>query len=284
MNGSPASGALTPADLAPGERAVLRRYRTWQRFHTGPRQAQQPLLAGLARHPDCVLVAGCQRSGTTMLTRLIARSRGFQSLALTADDELDAALVLAGEVSVPVDRRYCFQTTYLNERYAEYRLLQPGQRLIWVLRNPRSVVYSMLYNWRRYGLNELYDSCVAAQPAGAQQISRRALFGPSRAERACIAYAGKTAQIMVIRELIPATQLLVIDYDRMVAAPQEWLPRIFAFIGAAYDPRYTDGIRADSVHKAQAMSRSLAARVESLAAPAYRQCAQLIADGSPGAS
>ena len=60
--------------------------------------------------------------------------------ALTTDDELDAALALAGLVDLPLERRYCFQTTYLNERYEDYRTLDAGQRLIWVLRNHYSVV------------------------------------------------------------------------------------------------------------------------------------------------
>ena len=88
-----------------------------------------------------------------MLTRLIAGAPGFTRLALTADDELDAALALAGLIDLPVGSRYCFQTTYLNECYADYRMLGPGQRLIWVLRNPYSVVYSMLYNWGRFALD-----------------------------------------------------------------------------------------------------------------------------------
>ena len=54
------------------QRAHLRRYATWQDFHSGVRRRSGSLLEGLPRYPDCVLVAGCQRSGTTMLTRLIA--------------------------------------------------------------------------------------------------------------------------------------------------------------------------------------------------------------------
>src|SRR5690349_15327847 len=84
--------SLSPRDIIQSQRGVLRRFRSWQRFHHGPRQQSTPLLKNLARYPDCVLVAGCQRSGTTMLTRIIARSVDFTSFALTHDDELDAAL------------------------------------------------------------------------------------------------------------------------------------------------------------------------------------------------
>ena len=154
-------GTITKALIPQSQRVWLDRYRSWRRFHRGVRRRGLPLLKNLSSYPRCVLVAGCQRSGTTMLTRLIARAPGFTRLCLTADDELDAALALAGFVDLPNDLRYCLQTTYLNERFIEYRQLRPDQRLIWVVRNPYSVVYSMLHNWGRFALNELYDLAVA---------------------------------------------------------------------------------------------------------------------------
>lgn len=158
MPGQPSNRPVERGDLPPDQRIWLRNFRTWQRFHHGPRQEPGPLTKTLASYPDAVLVAGCQRSGTTMLTRVIARSRAFRGLALTHDDELDAAITLAGYLELPRDKRYCFQTTYLNERYPEYRAMGAGQKLIWVLRNPASVVYSMVYNWKRFALNELYEA------------------------------------------------------------------------------------------------------------------------------
>lgn len=279
-NGRPPIG---PRDIAAAERPALRRLGSWKRFHHGPRKQAQALLQRLPRYANCVLVAGCQRSGTTMLTRVIAGARGFRRFALTPDDELDAALILCGEVTLPADARYCFQTTYLNERFGEYRLLQPGQRLIWVLRNPYSVVYSMLYNWRRFALVELYEACAPGARSTDHGWRRRLPWplGPSLAEKACAAYAGKTAQIRAIRELLAPGQLLVIDYDRLVRAPGEWLPRIFDFIGEPYDPAYARGIRADSLGKAQRMSRRLAALVERVATPVYRDCVPLADHGRP---
>src|SRR5262245_36458151 len=127
---------VRPREITAGQRVFLRKYRSWRKFHHGPRQNAQPLLRNLPAYADCVPVAGCQRPGTTMLTRLIAGTRGFRPLHLTHDDELDAALALGGYIDLPPGVRYCFQTTYLNERYPEYHTLGPAQRLIWVLRNP----------------------------------------------------------------------------------------------------------------------------------------------------
>src|SRR5215471_17197891 len=65
-------GTITRASIPQTQRVWLDRYRTWRRFHRGVRRRGLPLLKNLPSYPRCILVAGCQRSGTTMLTRLIA--------------------------------------------------------------------------------------------------------------------------------------------------------------------------------------------------------------------
>ena len=272
-------GTVTRSCIPESQHAWLDRYRTWQRFHRGIRKPGLPLLKNLPSYERCVLVAGCQRSGTTMLTRLIASAPGFARLRLTQDDELDAALALAGYVDLPRDRRYCFQTTYLNECFLDYRGLGPQQRLIWVLRNPYSVVHSMLHNWGRFALNELYDGC-GVPSANSERLRRSKLvwpFGPSRVEKACLAYRGKVAQILSIRHLLRPEQLLTIDYDLLSAAPDEWLPRIFEFASATYHPSYARQVRRDPARKADALSSRMRRQVEQLAWPTYSECIVLAA-------
>jgi hypothetical protein len=272
-------GPLTPQDLTAQEREVLVRYRSWKRFHHGPRQQPAALLHSLPRYANSVLVAGCQRSGTTIMTRIIARSRGFTRFAFTHDDELDAALILCGHVCVPENLRYCFQTTYLNERYAEYALMRPDQKLIWVLRNPYSVVYSMLYNWKRFALEELYESCV---PPGYAAPRRRIWpLGPSLAQKAALAYAYKTAQLEEIRRIVGPERLRVVEYDRLIEAPQEWLASIFDFIGEPYDPAYSRSLRADSMDKARRLPRRVRSLVEQFARPTYERCLTLVSSTAP---
>ena len=271
--------AITPEDVPHAQRAHLKRYRTWRRFHNGPRQSGAPLLRTLSRYPDCVLVAGCQRSGTTMLTRIIAGAAGFWRLALTTDDELDAALALGGYVDLPAGRRYCFQTTYLNECYPEYRGLGPGQRLIWVVRNPNSVVHSMVYNWKRFALDELYEFC-GSLPTDRDERRRSARlpwpFGATRAYKACSAYAGKARQIFAIRDLILPQQLLIVDYDGLVQSPADTLRKVFDFIGEPYEPAYANAVRADSARKADRQPAAMRSLVEEIATPVYRQCRELL--------
>ena len=274
----PEASKVTEDLLPAAQRIGLRRYGTWQRFHRGVRKPGLPFLKTLPRYRNCVLVAGCQRSGTTMLARLIGASVGFSRLALTPDDELDAALALAGLIDLPTDRRYCFQTTYLNERFPEYHLLEPEQRLIWVLRNPYSVVYSMLHNWQRFGLNELYDGC-AIEADSSPRLRRTNLFwplGPSKLEKACLAYRAKVAQILEIRLLLAGEQLLLVDYDALISEPGVWLPRIFEFAQAPYEQVYEKLVRTDSMRKADRLSFSARQLIQQLALPVYQDCVALV--------
>jgi hypothetical protein len=210
-----------------------------------------------------------------MLTRLLASSPGFGSLALTDDDELDAALALAGFIDLPLDRRYCFQTTYLNERFGEYRKLGAEQRLIWVLRNPYSVIYSMLYNWKRFALNELYEGCGLGH-ADSSAARRRKLFGwvlgPTQLEKACLAYRGKVSQIAQIRSILHPKQLLVLDYDCLVADPGTELRRVFNFTGTTWNPSASHFVRRDSLSKADRLAPRARQLIEELAVPTYREC------------
>lgn len=204
-----------------------------------------PLMPALPQFGNAVLVAGCQRSGTTALTRLIAGSAGFRGFAFTKDDELDAALVLAGLVELPRGYRYCFQSTYINENFAEYATISADQRLIWILREPCSVIHSMVYNWSRFALNELYVTC-GETPEKREARHRASRYpwplGESRLLRAASAYAGKAVQIEHILQLVDRNQILVLDYADLVASPSTVLARVFAFIDEPYASSYASKI------------------------------------------
>ena len=132
--------------------------KSWAQFDRKVRYSGHKLLAQLDMYHNSILVAGCQRSGTTALSRLITGSEGMVNFQLGKDDELDAALILSGWIPYQPIGRYCFQTTYLNDSYTEY-FEHYDYKLIWVLRNPYSVVYSMLHNWKNGALNRLFHHC-----------------------------------------------------------------------------------------------------------------------------
>lgn len=267
---------VTAADLSVDGRTVASRVATWPAFASGPRRTRLPLLGRLPRHPDCVLVAGCQRSGTTMLTRVIANSAGFHALRITRDDELDAALALCGAIDLPVGRRYCLQTTYLNDRFAEYAQLGPGQRLVWVVRNPYSVVRSMVYNWRRFALDELYEQCGRAAMESSPQPKRRWPFGMRAIEKACWAYVGKSSQLLQLLSIVPQGRLLVVDYDKLARDPAIQLPPIFEFVGEPFQSSYVAAVRGDHHARAETLTADERRLIDVITLDTYRQCCRVL--------
>jgi hypothetical protein len=245
--------------------------RSWAAFHSIVKQPGRPLLAKLQDFKAPILVAGCQRSGTTALARLLKRADGMVDHAFGHDDELDGALLLAGHATRSVDGRYCFQTTYLNDRFREY-FQHSGFRLIWMLREPRSVVYSMLNNWKRGALNRLFDACGADVLAAAGERSpfRGGWLGPSRLAKACASYVAKTAQTFELRERL-ADRIAVVDYDELVANKLTLLPRLCDFAGVAYDARLADALHDRSIGKRQRLGASEAEHVDGFCSDVYEQ-------------
>ena len=232
----------------------------------------------LENFPDAVLVSGCQRSGTTMVARIIFQSEGMINYWAGRDDELDAALILSGwnRPDRP-EGRYCFQTTYLNECYREYFKYQGGFRLIWVLRNPHSVINSMLYNWSRFALNELFNACGAQYLSGKDKIAYQR-FGHiiiSRAQRACLSYIGKTQQVFEINKRL-GDDLFVIDYDDLVTDKSRLLSGIYDFIDLPYKELYTKSINSKSVSKASKMPDRVKKMIDIMAMPVYQRAREIL--------
>ncbi len=245
----------------------------WPQFAAAVRVRGCDLLHQLPNYTDPVLVAGCQRSGTTMLSRVITGSDGMVDFTFGRDDELDAALLLSGYVSHAPRGRYCFQTTFLNECYTEYFRHQGKYKLIWLLRNPYSVIYSFMYHWGRFAFDELFSACGAAQLE--PQLKS---FGPWRQKlllprilRACLAYNGKSSQIIELHERLSSQELLVVDYDELVRKKAEYLPHIFSFIGEPYDERYAATIHASSVAKSSRLKPAEKAMIDQYCLPLYER-------------
>lgn len=251
--------------------------KTWPAFAREVRGTQASLLTRLDDFPDSVLVTGCQRSGGTMLARVITQSEGMVNYWFGKDDELDAALVLSGRVPHQSSGRHCFQTTYLNERYPEY-LDHPGHRIVWSLRNPQSVVYSMVYNWRRFALNELFLQCGYGQMDYRDRVrfQRFGLFGIAPIRRAAYAYAGKVAQLFYLREHYPADRLTILEYDQLVRDKTRLLPALYQRIDLAYRDAYADPISERSLGKKDRLSADERAVVEDLALPVFERALKLV--------
>lgn len=248
--------------------------RTWKQFARKIRSNGCNLLRNLDNFPDSILVTGCQRSGTTMLARIIFQSEDMVNYWVGRDDELDAALILSGQTDHPLQGgRYCFQTTYINECYEEYFKHEERFKVIWVLRNPFSVVYSMLHNWKRFAFNELFDAC-GARLLETQEKERYDFFGQlaiSKLRRACLAYNGKTVQVFDLVDRLGSERVFVIDYDHLVEDKERVLPAIYEFIDLPYRETYGQLISKSSLRKAQRLSRREKAAIELICTPIYER-------------
>lgn len=245
--------------------------KTWKQFSRRVRKNRPRLLKQLDQFPNSILVAGCQRSGTTILSRVITHSEGMVNYWFGKDDELDAALILSGKVAHSPKGRYCFQTTYLNECYEEYFEHQGGYKLIWVLRNPYSVVYSLMYNWRRWTLNELFEGCGTQLLEGRMAVRYKhfGVIGVPRLVKACLAYNGKVSQLFRLKRKLSPREILVIEYDNMVNDVESQLDKIYRFVNLPYKKEYSGRIHKKSTHKKTGLSENEIKMVEKFCLPIY---------------
>lgn len=250
-----------------------RKIGSWSQFHKHVKPGRK-LLARLEHYPDPVLVAGCQRSGTTAVARMLYMADGVGRYRFGKDDELDAALLLAGYVDMPVTGRGVFQTTYLNDRVSEY-FEHDDFRLIWILREPRAVIYSMLFNWRRGALRRLYDACGREQQdrQGGGFLRMDSDLFRSRLDKACAAYAAKTEQTFQLIERLDSSRLLVVNYNELVLNKEVLMPKIFEFAGLEFRDEFLESLHAGSLRRAR-WGEDKAERIDRLCRPIYeRACA-----------
>jgi len=186
----------------------------WKEYGKLVRPIGCNLLRRLDEFPKSILVGGCQRSGTTMTGEVINQSDELVNYAFGREISLDAALILGGYVEYTPTGRYCFQTTWLNQCYQEYANYHNGHKIIWVIRNPLSVVRSMLYNWPVGALDELFRHCgIDAMP---EQLKRQVNFYSwpilSQMQKFYFTYEGKGARFFG-RDRIHPDQMMTIDFD-----------------------------------------------------------------------
>jgi hypothetical protein len=248
---------------------------SWAEFHDVVKQPDQPLLARLDDYDDSVLVAGAHRSGTTALARLLKRADGIADHCFGADDELDGALLLAGYVARQADGRHCFQTTYLNDRYTEY-FEHDDFRLIWMLREPRSVVHSKLQSWKRSGSKRSFDDreAKALDRDGVRGARAGGSSGYSRLDKACAAYVAKTEQTFALRERLGA-RMAIVDYDDLVAHREVLLPQLCEFADVPYDPELTRQLHGKHARNSDRLAAWEARHVDDLCAEVYRKARSL---------
>lgn len=253
---------------------------TWRQFAKHVRSKGCCLLSEMGKFPDAILVTGCQRSGTTLMARIIFNSDGIENIWKSSDDELDAALILSGYEPHEPRGRYCFQSTYLNQCYTEYFSAIQDQKIIWVLRNPESVVNSLVYNWDRFARNELFEACGVSYMDGPdkQKYQKYGHLTISRLKKACYSYVGKTSQLFELMASFSGKNVFVVDYDDLVKNKEAVLPAIYEFINLEYRNSYGDFIRERSLKKADRLTKNQCEIINRICASTYKKAKNYIVE------
>lgn len=250
----------------------------WRWFALSIRSRGCNLLDAANGFERPIFVSGCQRSGTTLLRSLIALSPDIAGSHQGRDEELAGAYVLCGKRAPRVRGRYCFQTTYINECYREYETVRSGFQLVWVLRGPQSVVYSMVYNWARYALNELFSSCGVGQLGESElrEFQRRGLGAFSPIERACYAYVGKCRQLIELTQSLDGERVTVVAYEEILEDPQGVMCQLADFLSIV-PPRDSAYPLIDptTIGKATQLTASERATVDRICGSVFEDCLAL---------
>lgn len=257
------------------------RGREWIWFAATVRSRGCHLLKAADHFDRPIFVSGCQRSGTTIATSLISASPDITTSHHGRDEELAGAYVLCGKRKPELPGRYCFQTTYLNECYSEYHRIKSDYSLVWVLRRPESVVYSLVYNWARFPLNELFLSCGLPHlhEDDLERFRRRGIFGLSPLRRACYAYVGKCHHFMELTRSLHADKLITINYEDLIMKPQ----RVLTGVCGQLDIRIAESsawaqLRRDTLEKANELTSDERSIIHELCMGSYRDCADLVCE------
>ena len=253
----------------------------WLFFDWLVRSSGSSLLKRLNEFENPVLVGGCQRSGTTAVTKVLSSAREISPFQSGVDNELDGALILAGAIDFNVKKtsRYCFQVTYLNDSFLDICDIRQAFKLVWVIRNPWSVVYSMLFNWRDSALDQLYRHCLS-NATGVIDSRHQVVDEMSKSRRrlikACTCYCVRSSQLFGLVSGQMDGKLFVLDYDFLVSEPRRMLAEVFRFVELTLEDSHIGMLHQKSVSKAvDSFSETDRRMVEDLCFPTYSKCLEL---------
>jgi len=234
----------------------------WKDFYEAFRGKGIPLLSRHRDYKESIYVTGCPRSGTSITTRIIGKSKSIVSDPM----EFSVALMLSGVQETPsATGRHCFHTTYIHNQYIEFLDLEPGDKIVWVIRNPESVIWSILYNWPSYVLDDLFSCCNQGY-LHEHQVSRA-----SKLEKACYSYLGKGEMLNNLVSSVLESRLYVLDYEDLVGKPELILPHLFDFLGIFYTEEYAQAIHRDSLNNKMGLNMEEQEMIFRLCQPVYEQ-------------
>jgi len=214
-----------------------------------------------------------------MLADTICEHPDVQDTSWSKDAELDSAQLLSGHIPFPPisGEQICLQTTYLNECYEEYIQHPDKFRLVWLVRNPNSVIYSMVYNWKRFALNEVFEACglpyLDAKSRG--RYDRFGILGVAPIVRAACAYNGKASQALRLREALSTERMMMVEYENLVRNKPHLMKAIFTFCGLQPDDTAGGKIHTASLSKSKQLSTNETDMVLELCGEWYQRLVEL---------
>ncbi len=211
-------------------------------------------------------IVGCQRSGTTMLGRILDEMmeidhfpegdpRAFFDEIRIRDGAVRDRLLSRSTAVCAVFKPICE-----SHRVLELMADHPNSRAIWIFRHWKDVVNSVV-NVKRWGDQRLH--VIRDLPAGTGDWGWRheGISDECRADvtpfvRPDLTYPEAVALFWYVRnriyfdqQLDRRTDVLPVKYEELVTQPQTEFKRICEFLGAAFQPEAVATIHARSINK-----------------------------------
>jgi Sulfotransferase domain len=221
------------------------------------------------RQKCAIFVVGCQRSGTTMLLKVLGKSANCRIYNEGKNNPAyDFYRLRSNETVKDLIQKSHKPTVVfkpvLDSQHTDRLLdLHPNTRAIWIYRDYRDVVSSSVKKWQGDQKDIMYG--IAAdirrdpkhhQYAIRDRMSDRTIDLVRKLCNPDMSAEDGAALLWYVRNLIyfdlglaKDQRVLLARYEDLVTRPEEYFLRIFGFIGCYFDQRYIDDIFATSVKK-----------------------------------
>jgi|CXWL01.1.fsa_nt_gi uncharacterized protein (TIGR03032 family) len=218
---------------------------------SSPRAGSTLLFETLAQAPELWTIGGESHAVIEAVPGLDPASRGWDSNALTAADATPerVARLSAGFDALLRDRdgrpaaidprglRFLEKTPKNALRIPFLAAAYPDARFVYLYRDPRETLSSMLDAWRseRFVTYPNLPGWTGAPWSLLLVPGWRELAGRPLAEIVARQWAIATTRLLDDLEALPAGSWCVAGYDRLVADPQGEIERLCEFLGLAWD-------------------------------------------------
>ncbi len=212
-----------------------------------------------------VFVAGCQRSGTTMLGRILGQSMEIDHFPETDRRAFRPILIRGAEVlnrliSESTARCVLFKPISDSQRIADLLGEHPGSKALWVYRQYSDVANSAVVLWGDHFLQVMQGIAEGTGDWGwrEERISEdcrgviQSLVKPGlNVWDASALFWYMRNRIFFDQELDKRRDILPVKYEALVQRPAEEFERIYRFMGVEFQPETVATVHPRSVGKSE---------------------------------